>query len=442
MVFLPSVFAHAFGQNYSLPLPLWLFLFAAGAVVLLSFVIFGLLLDEPAEAKAGVKPRWRSLGIIVPIGKILGATLLLVSIAADFNNINDTGISLTFFWILLLLGFTYLTALAGNLWDFVNPFKTLFEAVEALVGRPLKPLVAYPKKWAYWPALFTYYSIIWLELASYGFGVHPDNLSRLLLTYTLLTLLSAYFFGKKVWFKQGEFFSVFFNLVAKVSPIEIQDGKFLLRKPFSGLLKEDTKDFSLIVFVLFMLASTGFDGFKETSAFSQLTDRLPDFIISNYQLYQSIFLLISPFLLLGVYFLAIWGIKHLVTTKLSTLDLAKKFAFSLIPIAIAYNAAHYFSLFWLDAPSLIGYLLDPFDLGWSSFQVYGNPINASTIWYSQITLIIAGHVAAVYTAHKAALLIFNGRKAALKSQYLMILLMIFYTMGSLWIIGQPLDVNS
>lgn len=34
----PPAFAHGLGQSYDLPLPLWLYLFGAGATVLVSFV--------------------------------------------------------------------------------------------------------------------------------------------------------------------------------------------------------------------------------------------------------------------------------------------------------------------------------------------------------------------------------------------------------------------
>jgi hypothetical protein len=187
-----------------------------------------------------------------------------------------------------------------------------------------------------------------------------------------------------------------------------------------------------------MLSSTGFDSFRETVAFKSLTHSLPTFLTSNFRLYQSLFLALSPFILLGPYLLAIWCIKKVVNTPLTTFDLAKKFAYSIVPIAVAYNAAHYFSLLALNGPAMIGYLLDPFYLGWSHVQISVNPINAATIWYSQIFLIIAGHVAAIYVAHKIALKTFKNRTQAIKSQYFLLILMVFYTVGSLWIIGQRL----
>jgi hypothetical protein len=47
-------------------------------------------------------------------------------------------------------------------------------------------------------------------------------------------------------------------------------------------------------------------------------------------------------------------------------------------------------------------------------------------------------VAAIYLAHRQALRTFASRRAALRSQWPMLVLMIGYTMSSLWIIAQPI----
>ena len=49
------VLAHAFGARYDLPVPLWLWLSGAGAVVLLSFVITARFFRAPGETQG----RWR-----------------------------------------------------------------------------------------------------------------------------------------------------------------------------------------------------------------------------------------------------------------------------------------------------------------------------------------------------------------------------------------------
>ncbi len=371
--------------------------------------------------------------------------LLWTTIVAGFNSVGILNFSINFFWITFLLGFTYLTAIFGNLWGFINPFKTIFELLEKSVNKTFKPLLTYPKWLGYYPALLTYFGLIWLELLSHGFGIVPDNLSRLLLAYTFATLIWAYVFGKESWFKYGELFSVFFDLVSKISGVKIEHGKFSLRAPFSALQEDPPKHFSLLLFILFMLSSTGFDGFRETIAFRKLTDWLPSFLTSNFQFYQTIFLALSPFILLSIYLFFIYLTKKLTASKLSVMDLGIKFAYSLIPIAVGYNAAHYFSLLFVQGPTIIPYLSDPFNLSWNLFgtahwTVYPKLMSAFSVWYIQVFLIVGAHIAAVYTAHVVALKTFKSYKEALISQYPMLVLMVCYTMGSLWIIAQPLSL--
>ncbi len=65
-------------------------------------------------------------------------------------------------------------------------------------------------------------------------------------------------------------------------------------------------------------------------------------------------------------------------------------------------------------------------------------MDAAFVWYSQVALIVAGHVIAVYLAHLISPRYFGGSKRALRSQAPMLVLMILYTISSLWILSQPI----
>jgi len=139
--------------------------------------------------------------------------------------------------------------------------------------------------------------------------------------------------------------------------------------------------------------------------------------------------------------------KVLSGTTQRTFDLACRFAFSLIPIAIAYNMAHYLSLLYNQLLTYNKFLFDPFDQGWNLFglahpNVPFNQMNVKVVWYSQIFLIIVGHIVAVYIAHRMALRAFPDKVQARRSQYPLLALMVVYTVGSLWIIGQAMSVAS
>ena len=75
-------YAHGFGERYDLPVPLWLYMYGAGATVLVSFVIIGMFMRGRDEGRG---PRLFDLygipGVRVLLENILTLTLLrLVSV--------------------------------------------------------------------------------------------------------------------------------------------------------------------------------------------------------------------------------------------------------------------------------------------------------------------------------------------------------------------------
>ena len=119
------------------------------------------------------------------------------------------------------------------------------------------------------------------------------------------------------------------------------------------------------------------------------------------------------------------------------------FVYSLVPIALAYQIAHYYTLLLVQGQGIIALLSDPFGWGWNLLGTAGYRVNAGLIgaafaWYSQVGLIVVGHVVAVYLAHVIALRWLRNPKRAQRSQYPMLALMVLYTVSSLWIISQPL----
>ncbi len=122
--------------------------------------------------------------------------------------------------------------------------------------------------------------------------------------------------------------------------------------------------------------------------------------------------------------------------------LAGAFAYSLVPIALAYQAAHYYTLLITEGQNLLALASDPFGWGWNLFGTAGyevdvNVVGAALVWYSQVALIVAGHVVAVYLAHAVALREAPSPKLALRGQLPMVALMVLYTVTSLWILSQP-----
>jgi hypothetical protein len=119
------------------------------------------------------------------------------------------------------------------------------------------------------------------------------------------------------------------------------------------------------------------------------------------------------------------------------------FVLSLVPISVAYHVAHYLYWFFTQIQFAVPAASDPFAFGWDlfggrDFMPDRAAISLKVIWHTAIVAIVIGHVIAVYVAHRVALNVFGTRRAALLSQFPMLLLMVAYTMTSLWMLAQPI----
>jgi hypothetical protein len=131
------------------------------------------------------------------------------------------------------------------------------------------------------------------------------------------------------------------------------------------------------------------------------------------------------------------------TPKYRTLQIMGLFVLSLVPISVAYHVAHYLYWFYTQIQFVVPAASDPFAFGWDllggrNFVPDRAAIPLKVIWHTAIVAIVIGHVIAVYVAHRVALNVFGTRRAALLSQIPMLLLMVGYTMTSLWMLAQPI----
>ena len=123
--------------------------------------------------------------------------------------------------------------------------------------------------------------------------------------------------------------------------------------------------------------------------------------------------------------------------------IARAFVFTLIPIALAYHLAHFFSFLLVQGQLIIPIISDPLGRGWDLFgsadyTVNIGLVNARTAWLVSVAAIVIGHIFEVYLAHVIALRTIPERHLAIRSQYPMMVLMVGYTMISLWILAQPI----
>ncbi|MBA2712189.1 MAG: hypothetical protein H0U55_01350 [Rubrobacteraceae bacterium] len=483
--FLPDArpaLAHGFGPTYDIPIPLWLYLYGAAAAVVLAFLPLALFSRKERDA-AYQYPRFDLFGIhwlrrlltsrlLLGGLRLLSVVLFFVVVIAGLVGL-QTGLNIapTFVWVTWWVGFSFLTALVGNLWPLVNPWRVLFDWAEGLARRlgyrdGLELDEPYPEALGIWPAVGLYLVFVWVENVFEGSYV-PRNIAFFVLAYTLITLYGMAFFGKETWLRRREAFSVYFGLIGRFAPTEVRvkdqevcldcDGcepgrcvncyecfrraapearELNLRPPAVGLGLPEKVLPGGAAFVIVVLAGVTFDGLLETPLWLEIVRLTP--------VTQTLGVILPPLLFLGIYL----GFVELSRVlggggEGGFRRFAAAYAFSLIPIAIAYQMAHYYTYLLIQGQMIISLVSDPLGWGWNLFGTAGfDPrygiVGAGFVWYSQVALIVVGHVIAVYLAHSISLRLLRDPGRALRSQIPMLVLMVLYTITSLWILAQPI----
>ena len=168
--------AHGFGQRYELPLPLSFYLRGGAAAVVFSFVVVGLFVRQTQRPSAGARvdllahPFGRLLARLALPLKLIALVLFLVTIYAGFFGNQDPyrNIAPTLVWIIGWVGLAYVSALIGDVWALINPWRTLFDAADSLyrrnTGRPFSLNWPYPSALGAWPAVVLLLAFSWIEL--------------------------------------------------------------------------------------------------------------------------------------------------------------------------------------------------------------------------------------------------------------------------------------
>ena len=496
----PQALAHGFGERYDLPVPLWLWVAGAGATIILTFAIVATFFrgHRPPSGPRWIDLfRWQAFRVFahwVPVGllRLVAVVLLVATVVSGFLGHSDPyqNLAPVMVWVVWWVGIAYVCALVGDLWAVINPFGTLFtwaEKIVALVtgGRPLSLRKPYPQGLSTWPAVAGLGIFFWAELIWSG-GSVPWNLALAITLYTGMTWAGMFVYGRDVWLQNADAFSLVFGVFARFAPLALrssdpeqirtcpspachyrqdhcvngriclsranpEDLACILRPPAVGLLDEPRVPVSLMVLVVILLATVTFDGLLETPLWAHVLERT---LTGEVRYVGSAALIMCSAVFLTVFLASSWLMAYCARrfggsrsagtgTGPDVFTTAGSFVMTLAPIAIAYHLAHYLSYLVISGQYLIPRLSDPLGNGWnllgtSDYQVDIGLLGARAAWYLAVAFILAGHVFAVYIAHLAALRLFGNPRAAFFSQIPMMVLMVLYTMLSLWILAQPM----
>ncbi len=450
---------HGFGVRFDLPAPLALYLYAAGAVVVLSFALVAAFAGSKAGERAVRYPRlevaWLASilrsGIPRAVAGALGVLVLLAIVVCGLagSQVPTHNPAEYLLWIYFWAALVILSGLVGNVYAGFNPWSAIYDALTRW-KRP-RPRLRLPARAGIWPAVAAYWLFAGFELAS-GVANRPRVVAALALAYTVYTLAGLFLFGREEWLSRCETFTVLFRIVGKFSPVETErDESGRIRRAWlrpwgTGLLTPFATGLDWVVYVILTLSSLAFDGIEATSQWSTYQVALaPN---GNDLLRVALVKLFGGLTLVTVVFLLVYlAVMRLVIAFGRGRDRAAittAFVFTLVPIALVYNAAHNYSYLLVQAQGLFPLLNDPLGRGWhllpalASYTPSYALAGAATVWYMQVILIVLGHVIAVWLGHLRAGERFRSARRALLSQYPMLALMVGYTMTSLWILAQPI----
>ncbi|HWD06338.1 MAG TPA: hypothetical protein VG674_28245 [Amycolatopsis sp.] len=418
-------------------MPSWLAMYAGAVAVLASFFVLIALWPKPRLGAPGAGrplPWLERLANSVAVRTVLraaGLTMLAIFLVTAWIGPDDGGRSnpvpywiYVWFWV----GLVPLSLLFGPIWRRLNPLRTLAGLVRSAVRNRVLPL---PDRLGYWPAVLGLFAFVWMELID-DKAASPRTIAIFVTGYAVLHIIAGVVFGPE-WFARGDAFEVYSWMVSRASPLGRRaDGRLVLRNPLDGLAATPAKP-DLTPVVMVVLGSTAFDGLSRTAAWS---DVVADTGRAAYLSLGTAGLVAAIAVVAGTYNAAIWLTRRFVG---SDRNVRAELAHGIIPIAIGYTVAHYFSFAMFEGQQGILLANDPLARGWDLLG-----LSTATIDYAlmapwgialiQVAAIVVGHIVAVTAAHDRSVGMLP-RRSARRGQYPMLVVMVCYTITGIALIS-------
>lgn len=444
--------AHAFAERYELPVPVWLFIVGGALTVTVTFVVVGVFSRGGAARYAAAQfrllsglPPWLRAAV-----RLAGVLMLALVLFAGFagNASPNRNITPTLVWIVGWVGISYLAMLVGNPWPALDPWRTVFERAAPRAG----PARAWPARLGAWPQLVFLLLFGWFELV-FPFSAKPLVLASLIAAYSVLAWSLMARYGAEAWRDNADPFHRVFELFGRFAPLARESGArgadgVVLRPYAAGLLGPGSGvSLPVACFIVAMLAIVLFDGLQGSAHWVALEDAIHDLNPKlgdvGWILVHTAGLLLAWLAFLGLFLGACALMRPVVGGSRSTLDYARAFALTLVPIAVGYHFAHTFVYLLVQGQNAIALASDPLGWGWNLFGTRERAvdiaiINAKTAWYLALAAIVIGHAVSVYLAHAAAERLVGTRGRAFGCLVPMTVLMVIYTIVSLQILAEPL----
>ena len=435
---------HGIGGRGDLPVPLWLAAYSAAAAVAVSFFVLAAFWSRPRFERGFERgDRGPALGLTWVVDApamrwLLKATGLLwlgalLATAWAGSPAPAENPAPTWLYVWVWVGIIPLSLLLGPVWRLANPLRTLSAGGRRLLGRPDGYRVP---PTGVWPAVGTLAVFLWLELA-YPDSSDPRVVAAFVTAYLVLNVAAGIFLGPR-WFAAGDAFEVYAEVLARLSPWgRDEHRRLVLRNPLRGLATVNPSA-GLVGLLCLLLGSTAFDGISRWSVWASWTGGLSR---AGHLAAYTAGLVAAVALVAAVFVLAAraTGSARVRPGAGGDGGLPGLFAHALLPVAIGYAVAHYFSFALFQGQAGVLLATDPLGRGWDLFGLSGTRIDYALVGTSliaavQVGAIVLGHVLGVVSAHDRATAVFR-RRALRRAQYPMLAAMVAFTAGGIALVA-------
>jgi len=443
--------AHGLVGRSDLPIPEWLFGWAAALVLVASFVALAALWTtpklEPVKARPLVRVPVIAEVLCAGVGVALFVGLIYAGLAGQ-QSATENALP-TFVFVVFWVGLVPASVVLGDVFRAFNPWRAVGRLTGWLLHRfgsnTLPEPLEYPGRLGRWPAVAGLVAFGWVELVS-GFSAQSDVLAALAIAYATMQFVGMSLFGVEAWVQRGDTFAVYFGMFARMAPFAVAAGRLEVRPPLAGLTVEPPVR-GTASFLCAAIGVTAFDGAAQGAVWGSVGESLQQGVAdlgfdaaTAFKVSQTVGLLLTIGLIALIWRMGIAGVRS-ATTEGRRLALSERFAHSLVPIACAYVLAHYASLLVFQGQAVAALLSDPLGNGSDLFgtayaTIDYTVLSASGFWYIQVGALVVGHVAALVLAHDRALTIFPAPQEAVRSQYWMLAVMVGFTTLGLWLLAQ------
>ncbi len=439
LVLLPGpALACALPPSAILLLPTGAYIFAAATAVGLTAVLGALSQNLPAMQPHLVADRRIKLPVTL-ISYISFLSFIGLVLIGFFGSRDPMHNLMTLvFWTGVWIALPLASMVIGNIWRALNPWTAPVRIARTLLGRTSSAGLS---AFGVWPAVVGYAGFGWFQIVS----LYPDDpavLAQTALIYWLIIFAVAVIEGE-TWLEQGEFLTVFFGYVAKISPLWlVQDGaraQLFVGAPGTQVLRMDPLPPSAVAFVTLALAVLTFDGLSETFWWLALIGQNPlEFAGRSAVVWVNTAGLVSVWVMMaGLILGVLWLSRRIGGFGYS----AGPVMLSFLAIAGGYHAAHHlvtllttgqYTLAALDDPLFRGDSLLGLPFAYVSFGFLADAARMNLIYATQLAVILGAHVLAVVLALK--LTSRSGTNTA-AAHLPMTALMVAFTVLGLWLLS-------